>query len=162
MKSFSHEMRYDGATPEQVYAMLSDRAFREKVCQYQRYQRFDITITPEGAGMSVFVDQHRPADEVPSFARKFVGDEINIQQRERWSSPTEAALEVTIPGKPGQMTGTVHLAGDATGTTETVAVDVKVSIPLIGGKAESLIADMLVRALKAETKVGREWLAGQG
>ncbi len=134
MKSFSHEMRYDGATPEQVYAMLAKPDFRKKVCEYQRYQRHDVTITPEGAGMTVFIDQHRPADEVPSFARKIVGDEINIQQRERWSSPTDASLEVTIPGKPGQMKGTVHLAGDASGTTETVAVDVKVSIPLIGGK----------------------------
>jgi hypothetical protein len=159
MKSFNHDMRYDGATPEQVYAMLANPDFREQVCEYQRYQRHTITITPEGPGMSVFVDQHRPADEVPSFARTFVGDEINIQQREHWSSPTDASLEVSIPGKPGQMKGTVHLAGDADGTTETVAVDVKVSIPLIGGKVEGLIADMLVKALRAETKVGRQWLA---
>jgi len=159
MKSFSHEMRYDGATPEQVYAMLADPAFREAVCEYQRYHRHTVSITPEGSGMSVFVDQHRPADGVPSFAQKFVGDEINIQQREQWRSPTDAALEVSIPGKPGHMRGSVHLAGDAGGTTETVAVDVKVSIPLIGGKIEGLIADMLVKALRAENKVGRDWLA---
>ena len=159
MKSFSHELRYDGATPEQVYAMLADPAFREQVCEYQRYQRHTVTITQQGDGMSVFVDQHRPADEVPSFARKVVGDEINIQQREEWSSPSDASLEVAIPGKPGQMKGTVHLAGDAGGTIETVAVDVKVSIPLIGGKVEGLIADMLVKALRAENKVGQRWLA---
>ena len=159
MKSFSHELRYDGATPEQVYAMLADPAFRERVCEYQRYHRHTVTITPDGAGMSVVVDQHRPADGVPSFAQKFVGDEINIQQREQWSSPTDATLEVTIPGKPGHMTGTVHLAGDAGGTTESVAVDVKVSIPLVGGKVEGVIADMLVKALRAENKVGQEWLA---
>jgi hypothetical protein len=159
MKSFSHEMRYDGATPEQVYAMLADAAFREQVCEYQRYHRHTITITPEGSGMSVVVDQHRPADGVPSFAQKFVGDEINVHQQEHWSSPTDASLEVAIPGKPGHMKGTVHLAGDAGGTTETVAVDVKVSIPLIGGKIEGLIADMLIKALRAENKVGQQWLA---
>lgn len=159
MKSFSHEMRYDGATPEQVYAMLADREFRVQVCEYQRYHRHTVEITPQGSGMSVFVDQHRPADGVPSFATKFVGDEINIQQREQWSSPTDATLEVAIPGKPGHMKGSVHLAGDAGGTTETVAVDVKVSIPLIGGKIEGLIADMLVKALRAENKVGQQWLA---
>jgi hypothetical protein len=161
MKSFSHEMRYDGATPEQVHAMLADPAFRARVCEYQRYQRHDVTITPSGEGMSVHVDQHRPADEVPGFARKFIGDEINIVQTEQWSSPTDAALEVAIPGKPGEMKGTVHLAGDATGTTETVAVNVKVGIPLVGGKIEGLIADMLVKALRAENKVGRQWLAEQ-
>jgi len=161
MKSISHEMRYDGAAPDQVYAMLADPVFREAVCEYQRYHRHDITITPDGAGMTVTVDQHRPADGVPSFAQKFVGDEINVHQQERWTSPTDASLEVAITGKPGHLKGTVHLAGDAGGTTETVAVEVKVSIPLIGGKIEGVLAEMLVKALKAENKVGREWLAAR-
>lgn len=158
-RSIRQEMRYDGATPEQVYAMLADPAFREAVCEYQRYHRHEITITPEATGMSVVVDQHRPADGVPSFAQKFVGAEINVHQREQWTSPTEATLDVTIPGKPGHMKGTVRLAGDAGGTTETVEVDVKVAIPLIGGKLEGFIGDMLTKALRAENKVGREWLA---
>lgn len=162
MKSFSHEMRYDGATTEQVYAMLANPDFREKVCEYQRYPRRTVTITPNGAGMSVRVDQFRPATEVPSFARKLVGDELNIIQAESWSSPTNGTLQVSIPGKPGEMKGTITLVGDADGTTETVAVNVKASIPLIGGKIESFIVDILVRALRAETKVGREWLAGGG
>lgn len=159
-KRLRHEMRYDGATPEQVYAMLSDPAFREKVCEYQRYPRRTVTITPTGAGMTVKVDQHRPAKEVPSFAKKLVGDEINIVQEESWSSPTTGTLHVTIPGKPGDMKGTITLVGDAEGTTEVVEAEVKASIPLIGGKIESFIGDILVRALRAETKVGREWLAG--
>lgn len=154
-----HEMRYDGATPEQVYAMLATPGFREKVCEYQRFPRRSITITPNGSGMQVRVDQHRPATEVPGFARKLVGDEINIVQEETWSSPTSASLHVTIPGKPGDMLGTVTLVGDDTGTTEIVDAEVKASIPLIGGKIEGFIAELLVRALKAENKVGREWLA---
>jgi hypothetical protein len=57
------------------------------------------------------------------------------------------------------MNGTVRLVGDSGGTTETVAVEVKVAIPLIGGKIEGFIGDMLVKALRAENKVGRQWLA---
>ncbi len=157
-KRIKHELRYDGATLEQVYEMLADPAFREEVCERQRYPRRTVTIVPSGAGMTVKVDQHRPADEVPSFARKLVGDEINIVQEENWSSPVAATLRVTIPGKPGQMNGTVSLVADATGVTETVEAEAKVSIPLVGGKIESLIGDMLLRALKAENGVGRAWL----
>ena len=160
-KKLRHDMRYDGATPEQVYEMLGTPEFREQVCEYQRFPRRSVTITPSGAGMNVKVDQHRPADEVPSFARKLVGDEINIVQEEQWSSPTAAQLQVTIPGKPGEMRGSVALRGDAEGTTEHVEVEIKVNIPLIGGKIESFISDMLLRALKAENKVGRRWLAGE-
>ena len=159
MKSISHDLRYDGATPEQVHAMLADPAFREAVCEYQGYPRRTVTIKPKGDGMTVRVDQHRPADEVPGFAQKFVGDEINILQEEDWSSPTAAKLAVTIPGKPGEMNGTIALAASGGGTTETVKVDVKVKIPLVGGKIESFIADMLLKALKAENRVGKDWLA---
>lgn len=160
-KKLRHDMRYDGATPEQVYEMLGTPEFREQVCEYQRFPRRSVTITPSGAGMNVKVDQHRPADEVPSFARKLVGDEINIVQEEQWSSPTAAQLQVTIPGKPGEMRGSVALSGDADGTTEHVEVEITVHIPLIGGKIEGFISDMLLRALKAENKVGRRWLAGE-
>lgn len=158
-KRVRYELRYDGATPEQVYSMLSDPAFRDAVCEFQRFPRREVTITPNGAGMDVSVDQHRPAHEVPSFARKLVGDEINIVQTESWSTPTSAALHVTIPGKPGDMKGTVTLNAVDGGTTEVVEVDVKASIPLIGGKIETLIGDMLGKALRAENKVGRDWLA---
>jgi len=158
-KRIDHDITYDGATPEQVYAMLATPEFRERVCEYQRYPKRFVTITPNGTGMTVKVDQYRPADEVPSFAKKLVGDEINIVQDEVWTSPTSASLEVTIPGKPGEMKGSIAIAPSPTGTVETVKVEVKVNIPLIGGKIESFIAEILVRALRAETKVGRQWLS---
>jgi hypothetical protein len=160
-KRIRHELRYDGATAEQVHAMLADPAFREEVCEYQHFPRREVTVTPRGPGMSVRVDQHRPADDVPGFAKKLVGDEINILQEEEWSSPTQADLSVTIPGKPGSMVGTIRLVGDDSGTTEVVSAQVKVNIPLVGGKIEGFIGDMLLRALRAENKVGVRWLAGQ-
>ena len=159
MSGIRHEMRYDGATPEQVYAMLSTPQFREAVCEYQRFPKRTVTIEPTASGMTVKVDQYRPADEVPSFAKKFVGDQINIVQDERWTSHTSAALDVSIPGKPGQMKGTITLVGDDSGTTETVAVEITVNIPLVGKKIGEFIGSMLLRALKAENKVGVRWLA---
>jgi hypothetical protein len=34
-----------------------------------------------------------------------------------------------------------------------------VSIPLVGGKLEGLIGDLLAAALRTEERVGRRWLA---
>jgi hypothetical protein len=152
-------MHYPDHTPDQVYAMLSRQDFREAVCEYQGYPRRTVTIAPTGSGMAVKVDQYRPATEVPSFARKLVGEEINILQEEEWTSHTDMNLEVSIPGKPGTMIGTVTLREQDGGTVETVDVEVKVNIPLVGGKLETFIGDMLLRALKAENKVGLRWLA---
>jgi hypothetical protein len=57
------------------------------------------------------------------------------------------------------MVGTALLTEDPDGTTETVNLTVKVNIPLVSGKIEGLIADLLLKALKAENKVGRDYLS---
>lgn len=159
MRKFSQTLTYD-APPADVHAMLADPAFREKVSLALNTTRRDVSVTPDGDAMEVVVDQTQPADGIPSFARKVVGDEINIVQTEAWESPTGASLDVAIPGKPGSFKGTIALVGDGSGTTETVAGEVKVSIPLVGGKLEDLISDLLSKALRTEQRVGRAWLAG--
>jgi hypothetical protein len=156
---FSHDLRYDAA-PEAVLEMLSDPAFREKVCGAMRAVRSDVSIEGSGAGMRVVVDQTQPADGIPSFAKKFVGDDIQIVQRESWTDASGASLDVEIPGKPGAMNGAIALAADGTGTVESVTGEVKVKIPLLGGKLEGLVSDMLRKALQTENRVGRAWLAG--
>lgn len=162
MKKIHEELRYDGATLEQVHAMLADPAFREQVCDFQGVLRHTVTIDAAGAGMSVSIDQVQAAKGIPAFATKFVGEEINIVQTEDWTSPEKGNIHVAIPGKPGEMSGTALLTEDPEGTTETVNLSVKVNIPLVGGKIEGLVADLLSKALRAEHRVGVEWLASGG
>jgi hypothetical protein len=160
MKKVSEELRYDGASLEQVHEMLADPAFREQVCENQRYVRHTVQIERDGNGMTVTIDQVQEAKGIPGFAKKFVGDEINIVQSEDWTAPAKGNIHIAIPGKPGEMSGTALLTEDPDGTTETVNLTVKVNIPLVGGKIEGLIADLLSKALRTEHKVGVEWLAG--
>jgi hypothetical protein len=162
VKKVSEELRYDGATIEQVYDMLGDPAFREKVCQQLGVLRQTVEIHQDEKGMSVVLDQVQAAQGVPGFVRKFVGAEINVVQSEDWTAQEKGVITVTIPGKPGEMSGTALLTEDPEGTTETVNMAVKVNIPVVGGKLEGFVADMLRRALQAEHGVGVEWLAGRG
>jgi len=159
MKKVSEELRYDGATIEQVHEMLATPAFREQVCESQRYMRHTVQIERDGQGMTVTIDQVQEATGIPGFAKKFVGDEIHIVQSEDWTSAEKGNIHVAIPGKPGEMSGTALLTEDPEGTTETVNLTVKVNIPLVGGKIEGLIADLLAKALRAEHRTGVQWLA---
>jgi hypothetical protein len=109
--------------------------------------------------MHVTVDQWLPTSGVPSFAKKFVGDDTNVVQREIWSTPQLGDITVTIPGKPGDMSGTARISEAHGITTETVDLTVKVGIPLVGGKLEELISGLLLKSLKAENKVGRDYLS---
>jgi hypothetical protein len=155
----TQELTYDAPLTD-VGEMLMEPAFREQVCDAQRAVRKTVSVGPDGGGMKVVVDMVQPTDGIPRFAKKFVGDEINLVQTERWSDIENARVEVLIPGKPGQMNGTVTLREEGGTTTETVDMEVRVSIPLVGGKIESLIADLLRKALRAENAVGRQYLAG--
>ncbi len=153
-----HELTYD-APAERVTAMLADPAFREEVCDFIQATRRTVVIEPVGDGMHVTVDQWLRTSGVPSFAKKFVGEETNIVQNEIWSTPLLGDITVTIPGKPGDMSGTARI-DEANGvTTETVSLTVKVGIPLVGGKLEELISGLLQKSLKAENKVGRDYLS---
>jgi hypothetical protein len=160
MKKVSEELRYDGASLAQVHEMLADPAFRERVCDRQHVLRHTVEIDSSGPGMTVKVDQVQAAQGIPGFAKKFVGDEINIVQTEDWTGPEKGNIHVAIPGKPGEMSGTAMLTEDPDGTTETVNLSVKVNIPLVGGKIEGLVADLLSKALRAEHETGVDWLAG--
>ena len=156
---FSHDLTYDAPMAD-VDAMLMDSAFRERVCDAQGAITKSVSITEEDAGVTVVIDQVQPAEGIPGFARKFVGDEINLVQNESWYDAENARVEVVIPGKPGEMTGTITLSESGGVTTETLEMTIKVNIPLVGGKIETLIAGLLRSALKAENVVGREYLAG--
>ena len=54
----------------------------------------------------------------------------------------------------------MRLVEAGAGTTEVVELDVKVKVPLIGGKLEQLMADTIQDGYDVEQTVGREWLAG--
>ncbi len=158
VKRLSHDLVYD-APADAVAAMLADPAFREEVCDYQRVLRRTVTVERAGGGMEVVIDQVQSAHGIPSFAQKFVGEEINIVQRETWASMDASRIHVVIPGKPGEMSGTGRLDDSGGPTIHAVNLDIKVGIPLVGGKIEGLISDLLLKALKAENKVGRDYLS---
>jgi hypothetical protein len=157
---FEHRLSYD-ASPDVVHEMLIDQAFRQKVATEMHTTRHLVTVDRTASGVVVVVDQTQHARRIPSFAKRFVGDEIQIVQTESWDSETHAGLEVAIPGKPGHLKGGIVLESTGAGTQETVTGDIKVPIPLIGGRLEGLIAQLLDAAMRTEERVGRSWLTGE-
>ncbi len=159
-KKLTHDLTY-AAPVAAVAAMLADAGFRAEVCEAQHVLRHEVSVTgdPAAGDGQVDVEQVQAADGIPSFAQKFVGDEISIVRRETWTSPTSAELHMSIPGKPGEMTGTIRLRESGGSTTETVDLDIRVRIPLVGAKIEGLVSDLLLKALRTEQRVGTDYLS---
>lgn len=147
-------LSYDAPLAD-VAAMLVDLAFRERVLAHQKVDRGSAAVE----GGVVTLEQVRSAEHVPAFARKLVGPDITIRQREAWTSREHADITMTIPGKPGDINGTATLTETGGRTVETVNLEVSIRVPLVGGKIEGLVASLLGRALDKEHEVGVAWLA---
>ena len=77
----TYDLTYDASLTE-VGEMLIDPAFREGVCDAIGATRKTVTVGPDGGGMKVVLDMVQPAQGIPGFAKKFVGDEIQLVQTE--------------------------------------------------------------------------------
>jgi uncharacterized protein YndB with AHSA1/START domain len=154
-----HEISYAAPLGE-VFAMLSDPAFRHASGAAMGVISADVTITPKGEGISVHIDQVQPTEGVPGFARKFAGETTRAVQDEEWSSPAGGTLTIETPGKPTSVKGTLSLTESGGRTTETLEAEVKGKVPLIGGKLDSLMADLVTKGMDMERLAGVAWLEG--
>ncbi|SFM54809.1 Carbon monoxide dehydrogenase subunit G [Pimelobacter simplex] len=156
---YSRELAYDAA-PDEVFAMLADPAFREKVAAAQQVVSVTVTATPAGTGVSLVVDQVQNTAGLPAIAKKIAGDTTQAVVREEWSDPTSGTIEITAPGKPTRAAGTVTLVADGGATKHVVDLEVTVKVPLVGGRLEKLMTDNIDAGLSVEYSVGVSWLKG--
>lgn len=102
------------------------------------------------------------AEHLPSVAKGLLGGDLVIHRAEVWTGAgTTGTVEVTINGVPGKLDGTLVLADHAGGSSLTLTGQVKVSIPLMGGKLETMIAEQVAKLLDKENEFTTEWLANR-
>jgi hypothetical protein len=154
-----HELAYD-APPDDVLAMVTDPLFWDRVGEATGALSSTATIGTEAGTTRVVIDQEQQVAGVPSFAKKFVGDSTRAITTQVWRGH-EASFEVDAPGKPTRISGTATLAENGTGSTLTYDLDVKASVPLVGGKLEKLVVELTTAGFEKEQTVGAAWLAGE-
>ena len=157
---FRTELSYDAA-PDAVLAMLTDPAFREKVCAAQHVVSCDVRIDLAGAGFTCVVTSEQNTAGLPSIAKKFVGETTTAIITEDWKDGAGGTVEIKAPGKPTDVSGTIRLVEAGAGTTEVVELNVKAKVPLIGGKLEKVLVDSIQAGYDVEQRVGAAWLAGE-
>lgn len=156
---FNKVLAYD-ASPADVFAMLSDETFRTKVCDAQEVVSHTVAITTTGDGFSLVMNQKQNTKDLPAIAKKIAGDTTDAVIKEDWKGSTGGSMSITTPGKPTSATGTIRLEADGAGTNEVVELEVKVKVPLIGGKLEALMAEQIESGFDVEYAVATAWLGG--
>ena len=154
---FRHELSYD-APPERVFEMLADPEFRRAACAAMEVISADVQLERDGQGFTLVIDQLQNTQDLPGFARTFAGESTQAIQREVWRSQESGDLSIESPGKPTSARGTIRLEPSGGGTTEVVELELKVKVPLIGGKLEKLMAEKVASGMDVEHGVGTTWL----
>jgi carbon monoxide dehydrogenase subunit G len=146
-----------------VLAMLQDPAFWDRVAEATGALSSATKVSDgaDGGGdkIEVVTDQQQAVTGVPAFAKKFVGDSTRAITTATWRG-AEAAYVVDAPGKPTSIAGTVRVSANGSGTTVSYDLQVKASVPLVGGKLEKLVCELTGEGLDKEHAVGQAWLAG--
>ncbi len=156
---FQHTSTYDAPAAD-VYAMLTDPEWRKKVGEAQGVVSSDVTVTPQGEGCRIVVDQVQNTAGLPAIAKKIAGETTRAVVTEVWTSPTSGTLEILAPGKPTKAVGTVSLETDGATTQHVTDLEVTVKVPLVGGRLEQLMADTIGKGMEIERAVGVAWLEG--
>ena len=121
-------------------------------------------VTPTG-GVLLSVSRELP-DGAPGFlARLLPGG--RVVQTDEWapedgSGARTGTWRVELAGAPARLGGTMRIEPHGTGSAYVVVGETTVSVPLVGGKAESYIAEMIGKLGASEGELLRSVLAQPG
>ncbi len=160
----SKDFRYSYSLPSDVDTAFSAIAAEswaaakaERLKDGTTVKRFEQT--PDG-GVVLQISRNLP-DGVPGFLERFLPADGKAGQTDTWAPPAADGVrrgtwKADLPGAPAEVSGTMRLEPAGPGLTNYVVEGtVKVKIPLVGGKAESFIADMTGKLTAKEAEVLR-------
>ncbi len=158
------EMSYPGASPDEVFAMVADPAFRTEVCRQTRASEQQVQVDKTADGGAVVSLRRVMSADVPAIVRSFVGEQIILEQTEDWGGRAEdgsrqARLSVRFTGQPATIDGSIRLEPQGEGSREVIAGKATVSIPFVGRMVEPELVQGIVAAAEVEERLGRQWLA---
>jgi hypothetical protein len=146
-----HEYGYPLA---RVWSVFTDPEFYQAKFEGIGHREVEvISAEMEGEDFRIEITREVPV-EVPRVLRGLLGEWNTLLQSEHWQPAGKDAYrnELTIEarGVPATMTGTMKLSASGKGCVNEVAITVKASVPLVGGKLESLVARDTEATLAAE------------
>lgn len=160
---FSHSVQLDG-TLEAIHATYAEEAFwadRIRAVGSDKDTLDELLIS--GDTINVTLTQHIPESDLPDLARKVLPGGVIMNRTAQYNGIDGARLLGTTraeaAGGIALITGDAETAADGDTAAESVSGQVKVSVPLLGGKLEKLVVKHLSRLFDEEYAQLNAWLA---
>lgn len=157
---FTHRAEYP-ATADEVWALMSTQDFQDAKCEATTTGDWSSDVSMTGDKTRFTSERVLPTDNLPDIARSLVGSTLTIAEIQTWGplaadGTRTADLQVHIKGAPMTLKGTVWLSPNGSGSVQAMEGELKVSVPLIGGKLERAASEPLMFAVKTETDLLRQ------
>ena len=146
------------ADVQRVFAVLTSEDFA--ACKAERFGDDSRIVRREEApdgGVTVVVSRELPAG-VPGFLQRFLPKDGRVVETHVWGPEQDGARRGTwsadIAGAPARLGGTMSLTPTASGgCRHVIEGEVSVRVPVVGGKAESFIAEMVEKLSQKEAEL---------
>lgn len=151
------------ASVEQVVGVLTAERWTARRAEVLHDDSRVVSRTerPDG-GVELVVSRALPKGG-PGFLERFLPKDGRVVQTDEWGPAVDGVRrgtwKVEIPGAPARLGGTLVLEPTATGSSYTIDGQVVVPLPLVGGKAERFIAEMVGKLSAREFELLVEDLA---
>jgi hypothetical protein len=160
-RSIEHHAKYlaDAAT---VHATVTDAGFlRAKLERLGGTTAELVELTKTSEVTTVRTKHGIPAEKLPGAVRAMLGGDLRIERVETWKADGAGyvgTIEVRVSGAPGKLTGKSTLRGAETSCAQDMRGEVRVDIPLVGGKVEESVCGHISTLLDAEATFTERWL----
>lgn len=160
-KKISRTYTYD-TTPDEVATSLVDPVYLTEKAAFLGHEDFEIVEDGVAGGVVKVVTRKTVQVEVPGFAKKFLPERNRATESHTWDAPVASearhcGITVEIAGVPATIKGTLTLSPAGAQTQVDIAIEVKASIPMVGGKIEGLIVADLEKTIEGERAFGEQW-----
>jgi hypothetical protein len=158
---FEHRATFSAPAPT-VYSALVDRAFLDERLRVLGGKGAAVTeYTRAGDEVRFRLRQGIEAEKLPGAVRSLLKGDLVVEREESWrpdGGGYAATGRATISGVPGEINSRSRLAGGEL----VITAEVRVGIPLVGGKLEGVIAQHVGKLLAAESEFAGKWLTEHG
>ena len=153
-----------GASVEQVVAVLTSDEFVQRRAARFRDGATVVRREPRSDGGVLLAVSRELPQGAPGFLSKLLPDDGRVVQTDEWrpadgDGARTGTWQVAFAGAPARLGGTLRVERLGSSTRYLREGDVKVSVPLVGGRAETYIAEMVAKLGEKENQLLQEMLA---
>lgn len=158
---FQEDYAYPAAF-DRIWKMYQDPDYTVKRLAAAHLDEAQVQVGGDDSKFRVEVTALIPASDLPSVAQRFVKSDVQVTLVEEWTrSGADAATGTSVikaKGAPVSFTSQSTLTGSEEKTQRSMNGDVKVSVPLVGGRIEKEAIKYVPRLVQGELEASAEWL----